>query len=127
MTNYQFIARLWRDSNGNTYHTVAVHVENVFVDTGKAYGYGNHYIQTGFEILQKFGMVDSSITCFDWKRSLNDTQLLAESVYVENESDLYPILDPRNEVYNYQTQQWVHVDNPKVCRVDMHGNEVIDG
>ena len=52
------IARRWFDKkNGNTYHSVEVYDDNNKL-IGKnpfEYGYGDHYLQTAHEILQKEG------------------------------------------------------------------------
>ena len=43
--------------NGNTYHSVSVYVNNELVGRMPfAYGYGEQYIQSAFDILSEFGM-----------------------------------------------------------------------
>lgn len=52
------IARRWFDKkNGNTYHSVEVYDgNNKFIGKNPfEYGYGDHYLQTAHEILQKKG------------------------------------------------------------------------
>ena len=52
----EMIGRRWRDSYGNTYHTVTVYKGGKYVgDSPVTYGYGNQFIQTGKEILKKNG------------------------------------------------------------------------
>ena len=64
---YLFIitGRRWfQRSYGNTYHTVAMEVRNADGDTvythksGERYGYGEHFIQTAVEYLEKEGYLD---------------------------------------------------------------------
>lgn len=52
-----FFGRRWfHKKYGNTIHTVTVYVNGVFLEKSiPIYGYGNQYIQTGLEILQKHG------------------------------------------------------------------------
>lgn len=48
--------RWFEKRNGNTYHSVTVYVDNQVVGREPfTYGYGDGYIQTGFELLQKAG------------------------------------------------------------------------
>jgi len=54
------------DRSGNTYHSTGISVffENgqVFREgVGKRYGYGDHYVQTGFERLQQLGFFPEDI------------------------------------------------------------------
>lgn len=51
-------AKKWRDRiNGNTYHSVAVHVDGKMVGMVPfTYGYGEQYIQTAHKILQDAGV-----------------------------------------------------------------------
>ena len=51
----QIIGRRWFDKvNGNTYHSADVYVNNEFVGRQeRTYGYGDHYVQSGMEILRK--------------------------------------------------------------------------
>jgi len=50
--------RWFQKSYGNTYHTVSVVVngEPVF-DSGECYGYGDHYVQTAGEWLERNGII----------------------------------------------------------------------
>lgn len=125
---YQFIAKIWRDGNGNSYHTVAVYKDNEFIDTAKAYGSEQMYIQTGFEVLQKHGLESKALNFFEWKRHLQPNELLADSSRVATRAELHPILEPtdKNVVYNYQLQAWVEVDNNRISRIDSHGRAIID-
>jgi hypothetical protein len=54
----QIIGRKWFDRTyGNTYHTVEVYVNNKFIAKSPiTYGYGDHFVQTAFEILQEKGI-----------------------------------------------------------------------
>jgi hypothetical protein len=51
-------AKRWFDRvNGNTYHSVAVHVDGKLVGVNPfEYGYGTQYMQTALELLQKAGL-----------------------------------------------------------------------
>ena len=52
---YSLKARLWRDSNGNTYHIVTVYKNGAFlVESGITYGYGTQYKQTARAMLTDF-------------------------------------------------------------------------
>lgn len=49
--------RWFERTNGNTYHSVNVYVNNELVGREPfAYGYGEMYIQSAFDILSKWGM-----------------------------------------------------------------------
>lgn len=46
------LGRLWRDGNGNTYHSTTVHFSDGTADIVPfRYGYRNHYPQTAAEML----------------------------------------------------------------------------
>jgi hypothetical protein len=46
--------RWFEKTNGNTYHSVSVSVNNDFEDSNPfCYGYGNQYEQTAFSLLKK--------------------------------------------------------------------------
>jgi hypothetical protein len=47
--------RWFQRSYGNTYHSVVVTVDGVTVKSGQHYGYGDHYRQTAFNMLQELG------------------------------------------------------------------------
>lgn len=50
--------RLFRDRNGNTYHSVSVIVDGVAVKCpGIHYGYGNQYLYTAFDCLAEQGLL----------------------------------------------------------------------
>jgi len=53
----QMIGRRWRDSKGNTYHTVTVLTADgrYIGDSPITYGYGRQFIQTGKELLKRRG------------------------------------------------------------------------
>lgn len=55
----RIVGRRWfQKSYGNTYNTATVYVDNVEVlTTPKQYGYGDHYVQVGWEALVKSGKV----------------------------------------------------------------------
>ncbi len=49
--------RWFERTNGNTYHSVSVYVNNELVGRQPfAYGYGEQYVQSAFDILTEFGM-----------------------------------------------------------------------
>lgn len=54
--------RIWFDrANGNSYHTTAIFVNHKFVHkTETQYGYGDQYVQTGFEWLEKNGYLKNT-------------------------------------------------------------------
>lgn len=47
--------RWFQRSYGNTYHTVAVFVNDEILKSGITYGYGNHYLQTAADLLKVNG------------------------------------------------------------------------
>ena len=47
--------RWFQKSYGNTYHTVTVFVNDEILESEQTYGYGDHFIQTAFELLEKSG------------------------------------------------------------------------
>ena len=47
-----FAARLWRDSHGNTYHTVTMTRGDVQTTSPVTYGYGSAWTQTAAEMIQ---------------------------------------------------------------------------
>ena len=55
-----FFGRRWFNKRtGNVYHTVSVYADGKFLEKSMIkYGYGDAYIQTGLEILQKHGYFD---------------------------------------------------------------------
>lgn len=59
MKSLVVIGRRWFDrAAGNTYHTSQVIVDGVTIEkTERAYGYGDHYIQTAAEVLERHGLV----------------------------------------------------------------------
>jgi hypothetical protein len=59
---YIIEGRRWFErTNGNTYHSVNVYDDNKLIGSVNfRYGYGDQYIQTGIEILEKAGLTDSS-------------------------------------------------------------------
>lgn len=56
-TILMMVGRRWFDRTyGNTYHTVAVSINGVFVHTSPiTYGYGDNFLQTGYEWLRDTG------------------------------------------------------------------------
>ena len=53
--------RWFQKSYGNTYHNVRVYVDDELVgESGEEYGYGNQYVQTAFELLQKKGLAPNT-------------------------------------------------------------------
>jgi len=96
MKSLVVIGRLWFDKvNGNTYHSV-----NVYVDGKHAfyvpltYGYGNHYLQTAGEELEKRGLIKLEKYKSGGKQSLwqyckdNNIVLSYEDVPVSRKKDL---------------------------------------
>lgn len=52
----------WRDSFGNTYHKAYVEVDGRYIgEVGPAYGYGEQYVETGYELLEEKGIVPKRI------------------------------------------------------------------
>ncbi len=52
----QIIGRRWfQETYGNTYHAVKVYVNDEILIKDFCYGYGNQYLQTAIELLQKAG------------------------------------------------------------------------
>lgn len=55
--------RLWFDrSGGNTYHGVSISANGQWlIDIGLTYGYGDQYLQTALDFLQRFGLVSEEV------------------------------------------------------------------
>jgi hypothetical protein len=52
----EMIGRRWRDSYGNTYHTVTVYKGGKYVgDSPVKYGYERQFVQTGKDLLKSKG------------------------------------------------------------------------
>ena len=64
---FTMVGRRWFDKvNGNTYHSVEVYVNNKFIaKEGFAYGYEDHYRQTGFDLLKDHGFFMDFDTYYD--------------------------------------------------------------
>lgn len=45
----------WMDSNGNTYHTSEIFIDDNYYKTDRTYGYGNQFKHTAIELLKKEG------------------------------------------------------------------------
>lgn len=63
MRSIVFVGRRWFDKvNGNTYHTTECILDGEFVGkTATAYGYGEQYVQSGFEYLEGKNLIPARI------------------------------------------------------------------
>ena len=87
MNSYTVIVRRWRDTRGNTYHSVSVweHREDGIKALGRkpfTYGYGSQYEVTAFEIAKEHGYTGD---VHDWK---HDESILFSVSDVRKKSDL---------------------------------------
>ena len=60
----------WFDKvNGNTYHSSKIYIDGNFFDrVNFAYGYGDHYLTTAFELLHRVGKIEmESNTQAPWR------------------------------------------------------------
>ena len=61
MKSLTIVGRRWfQRSYGNTYHTATVYVDGVCIGkTSRQYGYGDQFVQSGFELLESKGYLDA--------------------------------------------------------------------
>lgn len=71
------LGRKWQDTNGNTYHTAEVISRGINFKTEKTYGYGNQFIWTAREILEK-----------DYNVNMDNYIVIDRVIQVERRRDL---------------------------------------
>jgi len=54
------VGRKWFDRiNGNTYHTATIYADDKVFNVPFQYGYGDQYVQSATELLEKEGLIDN--------------------------------------------------------------------
>lgn len=87
--HYVIIGRLWKDKNGNTYHSVEVYVNSKFIARKDyEYGYENCYMQTAFSLLQDHGFIPKEAQYFDMHKYIDREHVVYSKSYVATKKDL---------------------------------------
>lgn len=96
MRNIFVLGRRWSDKRyGNTYHTVRVYIDGkIALESGFTYGYGDAYMQTAKEELEKHGFItdfkhyaNGSEPLWAWCQR-HDVTLIRDVVDVARKRDL---------------------------------------